>query len=141
MEKKVTKSTMIAAAVEAVIAVFMILAVKVFAPVCTGMLETTAGKQVPMRCHYAAAAAVILAVLWIVNAAVCFAVKQKTACGIMTIAIAVCVFVILNSTIGMGICANPDMACNITAPYMKLCATLEMITGAVSVFLGMKESK
>ena len=135
------KSTMIVAAAQAVIAIAMLLVVKVIAPVCTGMVETAAGKQVPMRCHYTSSAAVLLAVLLLVNAAVCFATKQKIACGIMTVAIGLCAFAILNAQIGMGICANPDMACNVTAPYIKLCGTLAVLTGAVSAFLGMKESK
>lgn len=135
------KSTMIIAAIEAAAAVFMLLAVKVIAPVCTGMLETAAGKQVHMKCYYTGVVAVLLAVLFLVNGAVCFATKQKISCGAMTVALAVYAFIVLNDTMGIGICANPDMACNVTAPYIKLCATLELIAGAASVFLGMKESK
>ena len=135
------KSTMAVAIVEAVAAVFMLLAVKVIAPVCTGMVETAAGKQVPMRCHYTEVAATLFAMLLLVNAVVCFVTKQKVACGIMAVALGVCVFVILSSSIGTGICANPDMACNTTAPFIKLCSTLALLTGVISVFLGMKETK
>ena len=135
------KSTMAVAIVEAVAAVFMLLAVKVIAPVCTGMVETAAGKQVPMRCHYTDVAVTLFAVLLLVCAVACFVTKQKAACGIMAIAIGVCGFLALSSTLGMGICANPDMACNTTAPFIKLCSTLAVLTGAISVFLGMKEVK
>lgn len=135
------KSTMIVAAAEAVVAILMLLVVKVIAPVCTGMVETAAGKQVPMRCHYTDVAATLLACLLLVCAIACFVTKQKMACGIIAVAIGVCGFVILSSTIGTGICANPDMACNTTAPFIKLCSTLALLIGAVSVFLGMKETK
>lgn len=135
------KSAMVVAVVEAVVAVLMLLVVKVIAPVCTGMVETAAGKQVPMRCHYTEVAATLLAFLLLICAVVCFVTKQKVACGIMAVAIALCGFVILNSTMGTGICANPDMACNVTAPYIKLCSTIALLTGAISVFLGMKEGK
>ena len=135
------KSTMIVAAVEAVAAVAMFLVVKVIAPVCSGMVETAAGKQVPMRCHYTEVAATLLAFLLLVCAIACFVTKQKVACGIMAVAIAICGFVILSSTIGTGICANPDMACNITAPFIKVCSTVALVTGGISVFLGKKEAK
>ena len=135
------KSTMVVAVVEAVVAILMLLVVKVIAPVCTGMVETAAGKQVPMRCHYTEVVASLLAVLLLVCAVVCFVTKQKVACGVMAVAIAACGFVILSSTMGTGICANPDMACNVTAPFIKLCSTLALFTGAISVFLGMKEGK
>lgn len=141
MEQNMKKSTMIIAGMEALAAIFMLLAVKVIAPVCTGMLETAAGKQVHMKCYYTSVAVVVLAVLLLVSAVVCFVTKQKVACGTMTVAIAVCVFLILNDIMGIGICANTEMACNITAPYVKLGATAELILGAVSVFLGIKESK
>ena len=72
------KSTMAVAIVEAVAAVFMLLAVKVIAPVCTGMVETAAGKQVPMRCHYTEVAATLFAMLLLVNAVVCFVTKPRT---------------------------------------------------------------
>lgn len=141
MKENGKRNTVIIATVEAVVAVFMILAVKVIAPVCSGMLETAAGKQVHMKCYYTGVVAVLVAVLFLVNAAVCFATKQKISCGIMAVALAVCAFIVLNDTMGIGVCANPDMACNVTAPYIKLCSTLELVIGAVSVFLGMKEAK
>ena len=133
------KSTMIVAAAQAVIAIAMLLVVKVIAPVCTGMVETAAGKQIPMRCHYTDAAVTLFAFLLLVCAVACFVTKQKVACGMMAVAIGVCGFVVLSSTLGIGICANPEMACNVTAPYIKLCSTLALLTGAASVFLGMKE--
>ena len=135
------KSTMIVAAVEAVTAIAMLLVVKVIAPVCTGMVETAAGKQVPMRCHYTEVAATLLACLLLVCAVACFVTKQKVACGMMAVAIAVCGFVILSSTIGTGICANPDMACQMTAPFAKVCATVEVICGLVSIYFASKKEK
>ena len=135
------KSTMIVAGAQAVIAIAMLLVVKVIAPVCTGMVETAAGKQVPMRCHYTDAAVTLFAFLLLVCAVACFVTKQKAACGIMAAAIGICGFFALSNTLGMGICANPDMACNVTAPFIKLCSTLALLTGAISLYLGMKEGK
>ena len=141
MERNSKKIAMLMAGIEAILAIFMILIVKVIAPVCTGMLETTAGKQVHMKCYYTSVAIMILGVLLLVNAMICFVTNQTMACGMMTVAIGLCAIVFLSDTMGIGICANPDMACNVTAPYVKLCGTLQIVVGAISAFLGVKKAK
>ena len=83
MEQKVKNSSLIVGGIEAIAAVFLLLVVKVIAPVCTGMVETAAGKQIPMRCHYTSVALVFLAVLLLVNAILCMVKKEKVVCGIM----------------------------------------------------------
>ena len=57
----------------------------------------------------------------------------------MTISLAVFVFLTFYDSIGVGICANPDMACQMTAPFVKVSATIELILGAVSVFLAIQK--
>lgn len=141
MEQKMKNNSVIIAAIEAVAAVFLLLAVKVIAPVCTGMVETAAGKQVFMKCHYTDVALTLLAVLLLVNAIVCFVTKQKMACGIMAVAISAVVFVVLNDSMGIGICANTEMACNMTVPFAKLGATVGLLAGIVSAYMATKESK
>ena len=136
-----TKSNMLMAGVEAVVGILMLLTVKVFAPVCTGMLETVAGKQVHMKCYYTSVAMAVLAGLVLVNAVIRFVTKQKMGAGIMSVALAVCAFVFLSGSLGIGMCANLEMACNVTAPYIKLLAGVEVVLGVISVILGMKESK
>ena len=46
------KKNMVLAGVEFVHALLLILAVKVFVPVCDGIVKTAAGKEIPMKCHY-----------------------------------------------------------------------------------------
>lgn len=139
MEQKKQKSSIIIATVEALIAVFMILVVKSTAPVCAGMLEVTGGKQVHMKCYYAGVVIVFLAVLLLINAILCFVSKQKMVCGIMAIAISIFVFAALNDNLGIGICMKAEMACHATAAYAKVCATLEIIAGIISIVLAGKE--
>ena len=141
METNVKTSNTIIAIVEAIIGIFMLLTVKVIAPVCTGMLETVAGKQVHMKCYYTAVAITVVAILVLVNAVIRFVTKQKMGAGIMAVALAICAFVFLNGSVGIGMCMNLEMACNVTAPYIKLAAGLEAVIGVVSIFLGMKESR
>lgn len=141
MEQKMKNTSVILAGVQAVAALFLILAVKVIAPVCTGMVETAAGKQIHMKCFYTSQVLVLLGVLLLVNAIVFVVTKQKMACGIMAVAISAVTFLVLNDAMGIGVCMNPDMACNMTVPFVKVAATLGIIAGAISAYLGMKETK
>lgn len=135
------KTLMIIAAVEAFVAIFMYFAVTKIAPVCGGMLELVSGKQVHMKCWYAAVVFVFIAIVLLINAVLSAAVKPSIVSGVMTIVIALLVFAALNDNIGIGICANPDMACQMTAPFVKVCAVIEIICGAAHIMISKKEDK
>ena len=138
---KTKKTLTIIAAVEAVVAIFMWLAVTKLAPVCSGMLELVSGKQVHMKCHYAGVVFVFVAVVLLINAVVAIFVKPSIVTGVMTVVVAALVFVTLNDSIGIGICANPDMACQMTAPYAKVCATVELLCGLGYAFVAAQTDK
>ena len=138
---KTKKTLTIIAAVEAVVAVFMWLAVTKIAPVCPGMLELVSGKQVHMKCYYASVVFVFIAVVLLINAVLAMFVKPSIVTGVMTVVVAALVLVTLNDSIGIGICMNPDMACQMTAPYVKLCATVEMLCGLGYTFVASKADK
>ncbi len=140
MEKS-KKSFTIIAVVEAVVAAFMWFAVTKLAPVCGGMLELVSGKQVYMKCHYTSVVFVLLAVALLVNAVLAMVVKPNIVSGVMTAVLAVLVFVTLSDTMGIGICANPEMACHMTAPYAKICATVEVVCGLCAAFIAAKADK
>lgn len=135
------KTLMIIAAVEAVVAVFMYFAVTKLAPVCGGMLELVSGKQVHMKCYYASVVFVFIAVALLINAVLSMVVKPSIVSGVMTVVLAVLVFATLSDSIGIGICMNPEMACQMTAPYAKVCAAVEIICGLAYTFLAKKKDK
>ncbi len=141
MVNKKNKKSQIFAVIEAVHAICLILIVKVAAPVCTGMVETAAGKQVPMRCHYTSAALVFLGTMLFANALLCAARKEMVVCGIMATIISVLAILTLNPSIGMGICMNPEMACNFTAPFVKVLGAIGAVIGVISAYLGIKDVK
>ena len=135
------KTLTIISAIEAVVAIFMYFAVTKLAPVCGGMLELVSGKEVHMKCYYTAVVFVFIAVVLLVNALLSMAVKPSVVSGVMTIVVALLVFAALNEAIGIGICAKAEMACQMTAPYAKLCAGIEIICGAAYTFLAKKFDK
>ncbi len=135
------KKSLILAGAEAVHAICLILIVKVIAPVCDGLVETAAGKQVPMRCHYTSNAIIFLGIILLVNAVLCALRKEMVVCGAITITASVLAFLALSSSVGMGICINPEMACNFTAPFVKVMGAIGIVIGGISVYLGMKGRK
>lgn len=135
------KKSMILGGAKLVHAILLILTVKVFAPVCTGMVETAAGKQVPMRCHYTSQALVFLGIILLVNAIVYFIRKESVASGAIVIVASILAILSLNPTFGMGVCLNPEMACNLTAPVVKVVGAVGVLLGVISAYLGIKSSK
>lgn len=136
-----SKKSMIIAVVEAIHAIALILTVKVFAPVCTGMVETAAGKQIPMRCHYTSQALVFLGIILLVNALVYAVRKEAVTSGVIADIASILAILSLSSTLGMGVCMNPEMACNLTAPIVKVVGAIGVLIGIVSIYLGIKSSK
>lgn len=139
MENK--KKLTIVAIIEAIVAVFMWIAVTKIVPVCTGMLELTSGKQVHMKCYYTSMVFVFIAILLLVNAMIAIVAKPSIISSVMTIIVAGLIYVTLNDTIGIGICANPDMACQMTAPFAKVCGTIEIICGLIYGYMVCKKEK
>lgn len=134
-------SCTILAALEAVNAIFFILAVSKIAPVCTKMLELSSGKETHMKCYYTGIVLFFFALLFLINAISHFLSRQQVASGIMGIALAVFTFLALNSTVGIGVCMNAEMACNLTSSFAKVCGAIQLLLGAISIFVGMKEIK
>ena len=129
----------IIAGIEIVVAVFMWLVVTKISPVCSGMLELVSGKQVHMKCYYASVVFVFIAIVLLINGVVSLLVKTSVVSGIMTVVVAALVFVTLNDSIGIGICANPEMACQMTAPFVKVCAAVEIVCGILYTIFAAKE--
>lgn len=132
-------SKKIIAGIEIVVAIIMWLVVTKISPVCGGMLELASGKQVHMKCYYTAVVFVFIAVALLINGILSLFVKASVASGIMTVVLAVLVFATLNDSVGIGICANPEMACQMTAPIVKVCAAVEVLCGTIYAVFASKE--
>lgn len=130
------KRSLIFAGVEIVHAVSLMLIVKIVAPVCSGMVETAAGKQIPMKCHYTSVALLFFGMLLLVNGILCAVRKELLVCGVMASVISILAVLTLSSSVGTGICMNPEMACNYTAPFVKILGAIGIIIGIVSVYVG-----
>ena len=130
-----TKLTNILIALQVIAAGCMVGAIKIWAPVCGKMLETTAGKQVPMKCHWAGQAAIAVAII-ILAAAVMALVSRKNEKGLMVVTAVAGVVLFLVFTKLIGVCASEEMRCQITKLWGMGCAAVVVATSVVNLLSG-----
>ena len=130
-----TKMNKIMIALQAVSALCVLGAVKIWAPVCGKMLELANGNQVPMKCHWAEQAAVAVCVIILV-AAVMALLSRKEYKGLMAVTGVAGVMLFLVFTGLIGVCANPDMCCNVTKLWGIGAAAVVVVTSLVNLLSG-----
>ena len=97
--------------------------VYVWAPVCQAMVKLMNGREMPMKCFFSGQALVLIGALLVVNGA------MMLLCAIA---------VMSGGGLGIGICANVEMACHATAAWAKLCGGVAFAAGAAAFALGLK---
>ena len=126
------------AAANAAAGALLVGAVYAWAPVCTGMVQTAAGGQLPMRCFYTGHALAMFGTILLVNGAMMLFTKKLLHGGAVAIAVGIfSILVLSDSGLGIGICMKA-MACHNTAAWAKLCGGLTVAAGAASLAFGMK---
>ena len=131
------KSTLnkIMIALQAISALCLIGAVKIWAPVCGKMLELANGNQVPMKCHWAEQAAVAICVI-ILAAALMALLAKKEYKGLMVVTAAAGIMLFLVFTRLIGVCANEEMRCNITKLWGMGAASVTAAASLINLLSG-----
>ena len=88
-------------------------AVKLWAPVCGKLLELANGNSVPMKCHWAGQAAIAVSVI-ILAAAIAALLAKKEYKGFMLVNAVAAVVLFLVFTSLIGVCAGAEMRCQTT---------------------------
>ena len=130
-----TKLNNILIAIQALAAIVMIAAIKIWAPVCGKMLETTAGKQVPMKCHWAGQAAIAVAII-ILAAAIAALLAKKEYKGLMLVNAVAGVVLFLVFTKLIGVCASEEMRCQTTKLWGMAGAAVVFATSLINLISG-----
>ena len=120
---------------QAVSALCLIGAVKIWAPVCGKMLELANGNQVPMKCHWAEQAAVAICVI-ILAAAIMALLAKKEYKGLMAVNAVAGVLLFLVFTSLIGVCANEQMRCNITKLWGMGAAAVTVAASLINLLSG-----
>ena len=100
-------------ALQALAALCVIGAVKIWAPVCGKLLELANGNQVPMKCHWAGQAAIAVSII-ILAAALMALLAKKEYKGLMAVTAVAAVVLFLVFTSLIGVCASEEMRCQVT---------------------------
>lgn len=121
--------------IQAVSALCVIGALKLWAPVCGKMLELANGNQVPMKCHWAGQAAIAICVIILVAAIAALLVKKDYK-GLMIVTAVAGVMLFLVFTSLIGVCANEEMRCNITKIWGMGAAGMVIATSLINLISG-----
>lgn len=133
------KMNTILLAIQVLAAVVLLGAVKIWAPVCGKMLTLESGKEVHMKCFYTGQAVMAVAIILLAAAVVAFFAKQDQKKFFIVNAVAALIIFLLFTGI-IGVCANPDMRCNITAVWGKIAAAVVVASSLVGL-IGGKEGQ
>ncbi len=125
----------ILAAVQAALALITIGAVTTFAPPCQKLLTLDNGNQIPMKCHWAGQAAILVAALIIVLAVVAIlAGKEHKKVQIGIIAAGIGLILVFGPLI--GVCMNSEMMCHTTALWGRVLGGAIIVCGIIDLFAG-----
>ena len=130
-----TTTNKIMIVIQAVSALCVIGALKLWAPVCGKMLELANGNQVPMKCHWAGQAAIAICVIILVAAVAALLVKKDYK-GLMIVTAVAGVMLFLVFTNLIGVCANEEMRCNITKIWGMGAAGIVIATSIINLISG-----
>ena len=122
-------------ALQALAAVLLVGAIKIWAPVCGKMLELVSGKEVPMKCHWAGQAAIAVSVI-ILAAAVMALLAKKEYKGLMVVNAVAAVVLFLVFTSLIGVCASEEMRCQVTKVWGIGAAAVVFGTSLVNLISG-----
>jgi hypothetical protein len=128
-----TKVSMIMSIVCGLIALIVIGAIYIWAPVCDQFIEMANGNMTHMKCFYTAHAATYLAILLLVSSIIGLVTKNSTA--IISLIIGIMLITITNDAIGIGVCKKSTMSCIQTAVWLKGCGIITIIASAVQLFI------
>lgn len=132
------KTTMnkIMIALQALAAVCMIGALKIWAPVCGKMLDLANGNQTHMNCYWAGQAAMAVAVILLAAAVMAFlAKKEYKGFMVVTAICGVLLFMIFNTGF-IGVCASATMRCQVTKVWGIGAAAIAFVTSLLNLLSG-----
>lgn len=126
----------IVSAVALVVALGLVLLSKVV-PVCTDMVATASGGQMPMRCHYTFRAQLLFAISSVLAAGTLFFVRSndgRKVAGVMLAALGIMMLILPLSGVS-GICRHDHAPCHDTAFWNSILSTGQIAIGLLVVFL------
>ena len=111
-------------------------ALKIWAPVCQGVLDLANGNQTHMKCWFSSQAVFAVALVVLAMTVVSLFMDKKPRKKLQIAVIVACVVMILIFTNFIGICAKTTMACHTTDVWVKVLSAVIAVLGLVDMFTG-----
>jgi len=123
-------------ALQALSAICMIGAIKMWAPVCGKLLDLANGNQVPMKCHWAAQAGIAVSVVILVAAAMAFLAKKEYKGFMVITAVCGALLFMIFATGFIGVCASETMRCQSTKLWGIIAAGITFAASLINLLSG-----
>ena len=136
------KTTMnkIMIALQALAAVLLIGAIKIWAPVCGKMLDLANGNQTHMKCYWAGQAGFAVAVILLIAAVMALLAKKEYKGFMFITAVCGALLFMIFATSFIGVCASETMRCQITKVW-GIGATAVTVAASLINLLSGKEGQ
>ena len=125
-------------AIQAVLALAIIGAEKIWAPVCSGLLDMANGKQTHMKCWFSAQAVSMIAIILIVMLVMMLFVETASRKRLQIAVLTASVLMPLTFTKVIGMCMMEGMACHATAMWVIILSAAIGILGVIDMLKGGK---
>ena len=133
MKTKMNK-TMIA--LQALSAICMIGAIKIWAPVCGKLLDLANGNQTHMKCHWAGQAGMAVAAIILIAAAMALLAKKEYKGFMVVTAICGALLFLFFATDFIGVCASAEMRCQTTKLWGIIVAGITFAASLINLLSG-----
>ena len=122
--------------IQAVLALAIIGAEKIWAPVCDGLLDLANGNQTHMKCWYSSQAVAMIALVLIVILVVMLFVDSSARKKLQIASLAAAILMPLTFMKVIGMCAMEGMACHGTAMWVMILSAAIGILGIADMLRG-----
>ena len=131
-----TKMNKIMIALQALAAVLLIGAIKIWAPVCGKMLDLANGNQTHMKCYWAGQAGLVVAIVILAAAVMAFLAKKEYKGFMVITAICGALLFMIFATKFIGVCASETMRCQVTKVWGIGAAAVTFAASLINLLSG-----
>ena len=131
-----TKMNKIMIALQALAAVLLIGAIKIWAPVCGKMLDLANGNQTHMKCYWAGQAGLVVAIIILAAAVMAFLAKKEYKGFMVITAICGALLFMIFATKFIGVCASETMRCQVTKVWGIGAAAITFAASLINLLSG-----
>lgn len=102
---------------------------------CSTAVELANGSSMPMKCHWTFVADAFVGVAGAVIALTAITCKEQTGRRAMGVALVMCALVAacLPTSLGVGLCANAEMHCHMTAAIVWVLCAVSAVVGIMQI--------